>query len=367
MDDELYWNCDVEKCEYWDLDVEFATSTEIAESRTEVCDECGFGSVYSAIWQDGQIRGWDINDQNWIRVGIQSVALKTINNPIDPISDILKEIESNIEVVDDPHFIRCLGITQDSKTNNYMIVMEYATSGSLRAYMNANNMDADEKGRILWSISKGLYNLHEKNLIHQDFHPGNLLLINGFLSISDFGLCKQENQKSTTEKIFGVLPYVAPEVLCGEEYTKASDVYSFSIVAWELITGYPPYHNIPHDSGLALQICRGKRPKIPSNVPKIMARLIEECWDADPKKRPTSKQLFTIINKWLMSSAFDKFILPTSILPSYKLHSKAIYTSRAFNSTGSKPSNASTFRTMYSKGNNLFNIIIYLIQYNTNL
>ncbi|RHZ65123.1 hypothetical protein Glove_319g116 [Diversispora epigaea] len=371
MDDNLYWGCDVEECEYWDRDVEFATSTEITLG-TEVCDECnqpcaqiwviltkwcqpcnssrfqnknwtsnntkiddfiqklqlaadrpykviewipfnrlrlvkymtkgGFGSVFSAIWQDGQIRGWDIDDQKWIRVGIQSVALKTINNPTDPISDLLKEIESNIQVVDDPHFIRCLGITQDSKTHNYMMVMEYATSGSLRAYMNANDMDVNEKGRQLWAISKGLYNLHEKNLIHQDFHPGNLLLINGFLSISDFGLCKQENQKSKskTEKIFGVLPYIAPEVLSGEEYTMASDIYSFGIIACELITGYPPYYKIPHNRNLALKICQGSRPKIPSEVPKIMVRLIEECWDADPKKRPTSKQLFTIINKWLM-------------------------------------------------------------------
>ncbi|RHZ70584.1 hypothetical protein Glove_269g64 [Diversispora epigaea] len=403
MDDNLYWGCDVEKCEYWDLDVEFSTSTEITLG-TEVCDECnqpcaqirvistkwcqpcnssrfqnnfknwtsnntkiddfiqklqlvadrpykviewipfnrlrlvkymtkgGFGSVFSAIWQDGQIRGWDINDQKWIRVGIQSVALKTINNPMDPISDLLKEIESNIQVVDDPHFIRCLGITQDSKTHNYMMVMEYATSGSLRAYMNANNMDVYEKGRQLWAISKGLYNLHEKNLIHQDFHPGNLLLINGFLSISDF-----------------VLPYIAPEVLSGEEYTMASDIYSFGIIACELITGYPPYYKIPHNSDLALKICQGLRPKIPSEVPKIMARLIEECWDADPKKRPTSKQLFTIINKWLMSSAFDKFILPTSTLPSYKLHPEAIYTSRLFNTTSSKPVNASNFMKMFSK------------------
>ncbi|CAG8769612.1 7722_t:CDS:2, partial [Racocetra fulgida] len=206
MDDDynkLYWDCDVEKCEYWDLDVEFAASTIIEE--TDVCDECNQPS----IWQDGQIRGWDTDDQKWIRGGCQSVALKTINNPIDSISNLLKEIESNIQVVDDPHFIKCLGITQDSKTHNYMIVMEYATSGSLRSYMNANNMDANKKGQILWSISKGLYHLHEKNLIHQDFHPGNLLLINGCLSISDFGLCKQENQKSKskTEKIFGVLPY----------------------------------------------------------------------------------------------------------------------------------------------------------------
>ncbi|RHZ84445.1 hypothetical protein Glove_81g23 [Diversispora epigaea] len=418
MDNNLYWGCDVEKCEYWDLDVKFSTSTEVTLG-TEVCDECnqpcasvistkwcqpcnssrfqnnfknwtsnntkiddfvqklqlaadssykviewipfnrlrlvkymtkgGFGSVFSALWQDGQIRGWDINDQKWIRVGIQSVALKTINNPTDPISDLLKEIESNVQVVDDPHFIRCLGITQDSKTHNYMMVMEYATSGSLRAYMNANNMDADEKGRQLWAISKGLYNLHEKNLIHQDFHPGNLLLINGFLSISDFGLCKQENQKSKTEKIFGVLPYIAPEVLSGEEYTMASDIYSFGIIAYELITGYPPYYKIPHNRNLALKICQGSRPKIPSEVPKIMVRLIEECWDADPKKRPTSKQLFTIINKWLMSKAFDKFILPTSTLPSYKLHPEAIYTSRLFNTTSSKPVNASNFMKMFSK------------------
>ena len=51
-------------------------------------------------------------------------------------------------------------------------------------------------------------------------------------------------QKNT---IFGVLPYIAPEVIIGGEYTKAADVYSFAFVAYELITGIPPYHDVSHD------------------------------------------------------------------------------------------------------------------------
>jgi len=95
-----------------------------------------------------------------------------------------------------------------------------------------------------------------------------------------------------------------------------SDIYSFGIVTYELITGIPPYHEIPRDNYLALSICQGLRPVIPSNVPPLLIRLMTECWDAQPDKRPTSKKLFTIINKWLISGvhvAFDEFNTLTTI------------------------------------------------------
>jgi len=45
-------------------------------------------------------------------------------------------------------------------------------------------------------------------------------------------------------------------------------------------------------------ICQGLRPKIPSHISALITKLIMQCWDAQPEKRPTSKKLFTIINKW---------------------------------------------------------------------
>jgi len=179
--------------------------------------------------------------------------------------------------------------------------MEYASLGSLRKYLNDkfNNMTWKDKIKSLWNICEALYYLHDKNLMHQDLHPGNLLFSGDeYLNIADLVLCRPANQNSQTKRVYGVLPYVAPEVLHGKDYTMASDIYSFGIVAYELITGLPPYHDVSHGKDLAFNICQGLRPKIPSYVPKLLTKLIVECWDAQPEKRPVSKKLFTIVNKW---------------------------------------------------------------------
>src|SRR6185369_17529078 len=96
-------------------------------------------------------------------------------------------------------------------------------------------------------------------------------------------------------------PYVAPEVLLGDHYTKASDIYSFGMIMWNLVSGIQPFSDVPHDEKLAYEIIiNERRPKIDEdNFPKIFTDLMRKCWDSDPKKRPTSQQLFKITGKWV--------------------------------------------------------------------
>ncbi|RHZ84550.1 hypothetical protein Glove_79g3 [Diversispora epigaea] len=147
-------------------------------------------------------------------------------------------------------------------------------------------------------------NIHKLDIVHQDFHPGNILSTSfkADLQISDSGLSKLigANQNNPEKKnIVGVLPYIAPEVLSGdEEYTKAADVYSFGIIAYEIITGFPPYPDIPHDEDLAIKICNGLRPKIPFYTPKLITRMIMRCWDAQVKHRPTFEELWKKLEKY---------------------------------------------------------------------
>src|SRR5579859_7664894 len=92
--------------------------------------------------------------------------------------------------------IKFYGITKDSKTNDFMMVMEYATNGSLRQNLNKNfnSLDWYDKLGILENIANGLNNIHKKGLTHRDFHSGNILNINsnGYC-ITDLGLCKPAN------------------------------------------------------------------------------------------------------------------------------------------------------------------------------
>jgi serine/threonine protein kinase len=240
-----------------------------------------------------------------------------------------------------------------------MMVMELKDS-SLRQYLNDsfNSIDWMTKIKILrGGISYGLANIHDSGLIHCDFHCGNILSCFEYnvAYITDLGLCQPANIKSSqsdNKKIYGVLPYVAPEVLRGKEYTQASDIYGLGIIAYEICTGLPPYYDVAHDEFLAMKICQGLRPKSNYKIPQLIFEIINRCWDADPSNRPKAIDLYELfhdlcrkindinsviyeqikeaneINK--KSSSMVQSTSSTNTL-SYMTHSQAVYTSRLLN------------------------------------
>ncbi|RHZ85074.1 hypothetical protein Glove_71g192 [Diversispora epigaea] len=268
----------------------------------------GFGTIHYARWIGRSIGGWDIKNQQWKRYRKEvEVALKKFDNFVN-FNDVLNEMKIHFKTCTDNYSsIQFYGITQDPETHSYMMVLEYASDGNLREYLkiNFNNIDWFQKLFNLRDLSHRLKNIHELDIVHQDFHPGNILSSNfkNYMYISDFGLSKLigTNPNNPEKKnIVGVLPYIAPEVLSGdEEYTKAADVYSFGIIAYEIITGIPPYPDIPHDEDLAIKICNGLRPKIPFHTPKLITGMIMRCWDARVKHRPTFKELYDESGKYL--------------------------------------------------------------------
>src|SRR5687767_12576973 len=175
-----------------------------------------------------------------------------------------------------------------------MMVLQYCKNGNLRNH--SEDYDYASKIKILSHIAKGLLDIHNAEKVHHDFHSGNILIF-GIPFISDLGLCQPANNEKK-KGVYGVLPYVAPEVLCGSQYTKAADIYSFGIIMNELMSEEIPYHDIPHDQILTFSICKGLRPKISKNTPKLLADLIIKCWDAKTENRPTVKELYQILNNW---------------------------------------------------------------------
>ncbi|CAB4418674.1 unnamed protein product [Rhizophagus irregularis] len=100
------------------------------------------------------------------------------------------------------------------------------------------------------------------------------------------GLCREVGNVDKTT-IYGVMPYVAPEVLRGKPYTLASDIYSFGMIMYFVATEKQPFANCAHDELLALDICKGIRPEINEpEAPKCYIDLMKKCWDTDPNNRP---------------------------------------------------------------------------------
>ncbi|GET02629.1 kinase-like domain-containing protein [Rhizophagus clarus] len=320
--------------------------------------EGGFGKIYRAHWSDGYIRCWDSKKQNWRRRDQHKfVALKNLNNSKNVTLDFMNEITLHYKVNDLLNsFIKFYGITQDPITKNYIMVMNFAENGSLRKFLDFNYSKLNWFDRIncLWIIAYGLNLLHRNELIHRDFHIGNILYEScKRIYITDMGLCKPadynalENAKST---IYGNLPYIAPEILRGQSYTEAADVYSFGIIMYEVISGLPPYCDIGHDETLAIKICKGLRPRFNIKVPILVVHLIKRCLDADSSNRPTANEIYKILREWydklsdkqttelqkqieeadeINKNSSNSSIHLTSL--SYKTHSGASYTSRLLN------------------------------------
>ena len=218
-------------------------------------------------------------------------------------------------------FIRCLGFSQDPVTSNYIMVMEFASLGSLYTYLN-NNVTWTERIIALLDISIGLKTLHDNDLIHQDFHPGNLLFNNQKdLLITDFGLCKPANQSLEPNNIYGVMPYVAPEVLKGKPYTKAADIYSFGMIMYFVATGKQPFANYAHDHNLAIQICIGIRPEInKQEVPECYIDLMNQCWDSNPINRPNVTEIYELIGLFKQLCNQTSYLADLSIKKEQQYH-----------------------------------------------
>ncbi|RHZ69557.1 hypothetical protein Glove_283g148 [Diversispora epigaea] len=319
----------------------------------------GFSTVHCATWIDGRIKWWNFEEKQWERYGQHKVVLKMFDANLNEefLNEMAIHLRTNSTSICS---IRFYGITKDPETGKYMMVLEYMPGGNFRDHLknNFNNFNWESKLYSIWELAFCFKNFHDLNIVHQDFHPGNILLFeNGKnLCISDFGLSKivQQNSKNPEKRvIFGVLPYIAPEVLCEEEYTKAADVYSFAMIIYEIITGFAPYYNIPHDKDLTRQICDGLRPKIPIHTPKLITKIIMRCWNAQVTQRPTFEKLNQELYKYHKdykendfknnneitiqienAVKFSRSPSPntTTLTPiNYKTHPEAIFISRLLN------------------------------------
>ena len=208
--------------------------------------------------------------------------------------------------------IHCYGVTQEPNTQNYALVLRFMENGSLRSYLNQNfnSLTWIQKLFIIFGISHGLCFIHRENLTHKDLHLGNVL-------------------QSKDITIFGI--YIS-----GKKYTQKSDVYSFGIIMNEIISIVPPFNNEPHDEHLALDICRGKRPKIRKETPEFFKELIQKCWDANPENRPTSEDLYYIfeVDGYVELENLEELTYDFTESTNTKLfetHPQAIYTSRLLN------------------------------------
>ncbi|GBC09327.1 hypothetical protein RclHR1_08770006 [Rhizophagus clarus] len=245
----------------------------------------GFSNIYTAVWNNGRYEEWNSKELQLKRFGGQKVVLKELDDVESANQRWFKEAKSHLTISNKyPAIVQCYGLTQNPSDGNYMLVIDKADM-DLRNYLQQKQLPWKEKIKIAYELSRALIAIHCENAIHRDLHSGNVLYsrLNQRWYISDLGFCGPVNKPP--ECIYGNLPYIAPEVISGKITTEMSDVYSISMLMWEISSGQPPFSNHENDYYLALKIISGMRPKVVSGTPLKYENLMKQCWDADPSKR----------------------------------------------------------------------------------
>ncbi|EXX56507.1 Cdc15p [Rhizophagus irregularis DAOM 197198w] len=335
----------------------------------------GFGIIYQADWLDGSSYINKYRDKvDRYRSKNETVILKRFINSKDIDKHFLNELKSNQYCYQiKHHIVKTYGFTKDPELDDYILVMQYAKGGDLHNWLQRNFTRITwnkKKLAILWQISEGLETIHKAEFIHRDFHSGNILssLIDerryfgkrNQWQIGDLGLSQPANKPSLNNEIYGVIPYIAPEIFKGSAFSKESDVYCVGMIMWELTTGCKPFANVEHDIQLVYKILDGERPEITEDTPECYANLMKSCWDSDPEKRPTITEIRKTFGKWFFK---NKHIEPFNQAEikrielinlkklgpesSEKPHPNAIFTSRPLSFFISKCSSINSSKGMY--------------------
>ncbi|RIB08257.1 kinase-like domain-containing protein [Gigaspora rosea] len=281
------------------------------KSKRKHCDDfiewipCSEIEIYDLIIEGGYskifIGKWDpLKREDKKKLSNINIVLKVLKGSENFDLKFLNELKIHYQCLGKCS-VPFYGLTKLTRMQEYAMVMKYTIHGDLNKFLNSHSkLSWIKRVEILQNIAKSLNELHKLNIIHRDFHSGNILVDDNMeIFISDFGLSKFVNDlelsNSTdlpSEPVKGVLPYIAPEVLIGKPYTKKSDIYSLGIIMWELTSRDRPFSNRSHDILLAMDIIYSKlRPKIVERTPEIYQDMMELCWNEDPLKRPDLSQL----------------------------------------------------------------------------
>ena len=207
-----------------------------------------------------------------------------------------------VSMLSHPNIVSIRDVSFD--TPRKYLVMEYIEGISLRTYMDKRGaLELDEFFSFSEQILAALEHAHNRGVIHRDIKPQNILVLkDGFIKVTDFGIAKVSEKKRHTETIsdnaIGTVYYISPEQAEGKKVDTRSDLYSFGIMMYEMITGKLPFDDDRPISVLMMQIHDDPIPprRINKKIPRGIERLILTCMEKDPRRRyRTAKDIFRLI------------------------------------------------------------------------
>uniref|UniRef100_A0A7N6BC79 RAF proto-oncogene serine/threonine-protein kinase n=1 Tax=Anabas testudineus TaxID=64144 RepID=A0A7N6BC79_ANATE len=256
-----------------------------------------FGTVYKGKWHG-------------------DVAVKILK-VTDPTPEQFQAFRNEVAVLRKTRHVNILLFMGYMTKDNLAIVTQWCEGSSLYKHIHVleTNFKMIQLIDIARQTAQGMDYLHAKNIIHRDMKSNNIFLHEGLtVKIGDFGLATVKARWSGSHQVeqpSGSILWMAPEVIRMQDnnpYSFQSDVYSYGIVLFELMTGELPYSQIANRDQIIFMVGRGylspDLSKLYKNCPKAMKRLVADCIKKSKDERPLFPQILSSIE--LLQHALPK-------------------------------------------------------------
>ncbi|XP_035239182.1 ephrin type-B receptor 2-like isoform X2 [Anguilla rostrata] len=248
------------------------------------------------------------------------VAIKTLKSGYTEKQrrDFLSEA-SIMGQFDHPNIIHLEGVV--TKSSPVIIVTEFMENGSLDSFLRQNDgqFTVIQLVGMLRGIAAGMKYLSDMNYVHRDLAARNILVNSNLVcKVSDFGLSRfledDTSDPTYTSALGGKIPirWTAPEAIQYRKFTSASDVWSYGIVMWEVMSyGERPYWDMTNQDVINA-IEQDYRLPPPMDCPSTLHQLMLDCWQKDRNNRPKFSQIVNNLDKMIRNPTSLKTTTPLS-------------------------------------------------------
>lgn len=276
----------------------------------------------------------------------EKVAIKLLKPEIVQDSpDLVERFDREGEMLrrlNHPSIVKVLATIEED--DNHYIVMEYVSGGSLQDVLDNEQLPINRILNIALDIADALTRAHRLNIVHRDIKPANVLLAeDGTPRLTDFGVAHMGDRTRMTEtgSIIGTYAYLSPEACNGEELDERTDIWSFGVMLYEMITGRRPFAST-QTAAIIMQILTETQPPLSEyrpDTPPELVMLINNMLEKDrgnriPTVRRVGAALETLIrglelpnltdSQLAVSKAKSRFATPTPSQSSPELDGQTI-------------------------------------------
>ncbi|CAI2350084.1 unnamed protein product [Caenorhabditis sp. 36 PRJEB53466] len=230
-------------------------------------------------------------------------AIKAMRKDLDEGDEKMKEVMAEARLMrslNHPNIVRCRGIAVLEQP--LYIVIDFISGGGLDSFLkkNTKTLTTDEKNKMAISAAWGIEFMHSQDIIHRDIAARNCLYDKkNLVKLSDFGLSRKGSVYKMKKAMKMPMKWLAPESLTTFTFSRASDVYTFGVLLYEIYTCQEPFNGVAGGDARKM-ILSGSFPNFEKLAPPELYDIVKKkVYQLDPTKRAPMNEIVQDLEKWL--------------------------------------------------------------------